>query len=183
MRECDMISDLQKKYQKDAVPAMREKFGYKNAMAVPRIEKAAVNVGAGKMRDEKDRVEAEKYLALITGQKASARPAKKAIAGFKTRKGSIVGYRVTLRGRKMYDFLSRLVDAALPRTRDFKGLEEKSFDSSGNLTIGVKEHSVFPEIVGEDYRVLFGLEVTVVTTAKKREEGIALLKLMGFPIK
>lgn len=176
------MSDLQKKYRKDAVPAMRKKFGYKNSMAVPRIEKVAVNMGVGRMRDEKDRVEAEKYLALITGQKASARPAKKAIAGFKTRKGLIIGYRVTLRGKKMYDFLSRLINAALPRTRDFKGLEERSFDRSGNLTIGIKEHIVFPEMIGEDYRLLLGMEITAVVTAKKREEGIALLKLMGFPI-
>lgn len=175
--------DLQKKYKKDVIPAMRERFRYKNIMAVPKIEKVAVNVGVGKMRDEKDLMEVQRYAALIAGQKMSARPARQAIAGFKTRKGMVVGYRATLRGRRMYDFLSRLINAAIPRTRDFKGLDEKSFDGSGNLTVGIKEHIVFPEMIGEDYRVLFGLEVTVVTTAKKKEEGIALLKLMGFPIR
>ena len=177
------MMDLKQHYQKKASPEMIKKFGYKNPMAVPRIEKVVVNIGVGKMRDEKDRIEAEKYAALIVGQKMSARPAKKAIAAFKTRKGLVIGYRATLRGSRMYDFLSRMIHAALPRTRDFKGLEEKSFDRSGNLTVGIKEHIVFPEMIGDDYRFLFGLEATVVTTAKKREEGIALLKLMGFPIK
>ena len=175
--------DMYEKYKKEAVPAMRKNFGYKNIMSVPIIKKVVINVGVGRVRDEKERSEIMKYVALITGQKPSSRPAKKAIAAFKTRKGLVIGYQVTMRGRRMYDFLSRLVHAALPRTRDFKGLEEKSFDAAGNLTIGIKEHIVFPEMIGEDYRVLFGLEVTVVTTAKRREEGIELLKLMGFPIR
>lgn len=174
---------LQEKYEKEAIPAMRINFGYKNVMAVPRLKKAVVNVGVGKIRDEKQHEEIKKYLALVTGQKPSPRAAKRAIAAFKTRKGLTVGYQVTLRGNRMYDFLSRLINIALPRTRDFKGIEMTSFDRKGNLTIGVKEHIVFPEIIGEDYRFLFGLEVTVVTTAKKRGEGIELLKLMGFPIK
>ncbi len=174
---------LHEKYVKETIPALRALFGYKNTMAVPKIEKAVVNIGIGRTREEKERSEIEKYLGLITGQKASARPAKKAIAAFKTRKGLIVGYQVTLRGGRMYDFLSRLVAVALPRTRDFRGLDEKSFDGKGNLTIGIREHIVFPEMIGEDYKLLFGMEVTVVTTAKRRNEGIALLKLMGFPIK
>lgn len=162
---------------------MQSRFGYKNIMAVPKALKAVVNVGVGRIRDEKQHEEIRKYLSLITGQKPAPRPAKKAIAAFKTRKGLVVGYQVTLRGKRMYDFLSRLVNIALPRTRDFKGLEVGSFDAKGSLTIGLKEHIVFPEIIGEDYRFLFGLEVTVVTSAKRREEGIELLKLMGFPIK
>ncbi len=162
---------------------MREKFGYKNVMAVPKIEKAVINTGIGKWREEKERGEIEKYLTWITGQKPSARPAKKAIAAFKTREGMIIGYQVTLRGRRMYDFLTRLVAIALPRGRDFKGIGPESFDGRGNLTIGVREHTVFPEMLGEDYHFLFGLEVTVVTTAERREEGIELLKQMGFPIK
>jgi large subunit ribosomal protein L5 len=177
------MTTFQEKYTKEATPTLRARFGYKNIMAVPRIEKAVINVGIGRMREEKDRSEVEKYITMITGQKPSPRPAKKAIAAFKTRQGLIVGYQVTLRGRRMRDFLSRLVSAALPRTRDFRGLDEKSFDRRGNLTIGVREHIVFPEMIGEDYRVLFGMEVTVVTTAKKREEGMELLRLMGFPIK
>lgn len=177
------MTTLLEKYKKEAVPAMREKFGYKNIMAAPKIIKAVVNVGVGRLREEKERQEVEKFLALITGQKPAPRPAKQAIAAFKTRKGLIVGYQVTLRGERMYDFLSRLVNIALPRTRDFQGIERKSFDGKGNLTIGVKEHIVFPEMIGEDYRFLFGLEITIVTSAKTKEEGMELLRLMGFPIK
>ena len=174
---------FQEKYKKEVIPAMREKFGYKNVMSVPKIAKVVVNSGVGRIRDAKQQEEIQKYLALITGQKPAPRPAKKAIASFKTRQGLIIGYQVTLRGRRMYDFISRLINIALPRTRDFKGLDLKSFDASGNLTVGIKEHIVFPEIVGEDYRFLFGLEVTIVTTAKRREEGVELLRLMGFPVK
>lgn len=174
---------LSDKYAKEVVPAMREKFGYQNPMAVPKIEKVVVNAGVGRLREEKERQEVEKYLTLITGQKPAPRPARLAIAAFKTRKGLVVGLKVTLRGRKMHDFLSRLINIALPRTRDFQGIDLDSFDARGNLTIGLKENIVFPEMTGEDYRSLFGLEVTVVTTAKTREEGVELLKLMGFPIK
>lgn len=177
------MSGFQEKYRKEVIPAMRAKFGYKNVMAVPKVEKVVVNTGIGGLREAKEREEVEKYLTLITGQKPSQRPAKKAIAAFKTRKGLAIGYQVTLRGGRMYDFLSRLVNVALPRTRDFKGIEESAFDGRGNLTIGVREHIVFPEMVGEDYRILFGLEVTVVVTAKRREEGVELLRLMGFPIR
>lgn len=177
------MPSLQDKYKNEVISAMRAKFGYKNVMAVPRIEKVVVNCGVGRFREEKEREEIQKFLALITGQKPSPRQAKKAISSFKTRKGIIVGYQVTIRGKRMWDFISRLINIALPRTRDFQGIPEKSFDPKGNLTIGIKEHIVFPEIVGEDYRFLFGLEVTVVTTAQKREEGIELLKLLGFPIK
>lgn len=174
---------LQGKYKKEVIPAMRKLFGYKNVMAVPRIEKVVVNCGVGRFRDEKDRKEIEKFLTLITGQKIAPRPAKKAIASFKTRQGLIIAYQVTLRGKRMYDFITRLTQATLPRVRDFQGISEKSFDRNGNLTIGIKENIVFPEMIGEDYRFLFGLEVTITTTADTREEGIELLKLTGFPIK
>jgi large subunit ribosomal protein L5 len=178
-----MNTDLSSLYTQKVIPLMREKFGYKNVMAVPRILKVVVNVGVGRLHEEKDRTEVEKYLALISAQKPIPRPAKKAISSFKSRKGTTVGYQVTLRGKQMYDFLSRLINAALPRTRDFRGIEARSFDPMGNLTIGVREHIVFPEMIGEDYRFLFGFEITIVTSAKKREEGTELLKLMGFPIK
>ncbi len=174
---------LQEKYIKDVVPAMRKAFGYENAMAVPRIEKVVVNCGVGRFHEEKEKQEIEKFLTLITGQKPAPRPAKKAIAAFKTRKGLIIGYQVTLRGGRMYDFLMRLVNITLPRVRDFQGLSLRSVDPKGNLTIGIKENIVFPEMIGEDYRFLFGLEVTVVTSADRREEGSELLKLMGFPLK
>ena len=174
---------FEEKYKNKVVPAMRTKFGYKNIMAIPRVWKVVVNCGVGKIREEKERDELQKFLALITGQKPAPRAAKKAIASFKTRQGLVIGYQVTLRGKRMYDFLSRLVNIALPRTRDFRGIDPKSFDPKGNLTIGIKEHIVFPEMIGEDYRFLFGFEATVVTSAKKREEGIELLRLLGFPIK
>jgi|SRR3989338_4636775 len=177
------MTTIEEKYKKDVLPAMRAKFGYKNIMAIPRVQKVVINCGVGKIREEKERAEIQKFLALITGQKPAPRAAKKAIASFKTRQGLVIGYQVTLRGKRMYDFLSRLVAIALPRTRDFRGLDSKSFDPKGNLTIGIKEHIVFPEMIGEDYRFLFGLEVTVVSSAKTREEGIELLRLLGFPIK
>ena len=175
--------NLLEKYKKEIVPAMVKKFDYDNVMATPKITKVVVNCGVGRFRDDKQREDIVKYLTAITGQKPSPRPAKKAIASFKTRVGLVVGYQVTLRGTRMYDFISRLVNLALPRTRDFRGLDEKSFDKNGNLTIGIKEHIVFPEMIGEDYKFLFGLEVTIVTTAQKREEGMELIKLIGFPIK
>ena len=170
-------------YKKKAIPGMREKFGYKNVMATPKLKKVVVNMGIGRLRDEKEREEVKKFLRLITGQEPSNRPAKKAIAAFKTREGLVIGYQVTLRGKRMEDFISRLIDVALPRTRDFRGLDTKGFDNAGNLTIGIKEYIVFPEMIGEDYRFLFGLEATIVTTAKTREEGMELLKLLGFPLK
>ena len=177
------MTELQEKYKKKVASLLQARFGYKNIMAVPKIAKVVVNVGVGRFREEKQLEEIQKYLSLITGQKVAARPAKKAIASFKTRLGMTVGYRVTLRGKGMYDFISRLINIALPRTRDFQGLDVKAFDSSGNLTVGLKEHIVFPEMTGEDYRFLFGFEVTIVTTARRREEGIELLRFMGFPIK
>lgn len=173
---------ISEKYRKEVRHALQKRFGISNVMAVPRIEKVVVHVGVGRMRDEKQQEEVQKYLMLITGQKSAPRAAKKAIASFKTRKGLIIGHQVTLRGRRMYDFLSRLIDVGLPRTRDFRGLAEKSFDKKGNLTIGIKEHIIFPEMMGEDYHLIFGLEVTVVTTAHKREEGVELLRLLGFPL-
>lgn len=176
------MNSLQEKYNKKVVPEMMKKLGYRNVMAVPRLTKIVVNVGVGRMREEKERAEIEKYLAVITGQKPRPRPAKKAIAAFKTREGMIIGYQVTIRGTRMYDFLSRLIRAALPRTRDFRGFDVTSFDSRGNLTIGIKEHIIFPEMIGEDYRLLFGLEVTIATSAHTREEGIELLRQLGFPL-
>ena len=178
-----ITTTFSEKHQKEVIPAMQERFGFKNMMAVPKIEKVVVNVGAGRVRDEKEREEIQKFLALIAGQKAAPRSAKKAIASFKTRKGLVIGYQVTLRGRRMHDFITRFVRVALPRTRDFQGISRASFDPGGNLSVGIREHIVFPEMIGEDYRFLFGLEVTVVTTAKKREEGIELLRLTGFPLR
>lgn len=176
---------LQEKYQKEVIPAMKEKFGYKNDLAVPRIEGTIVNVGIGSsaLKDEKTQEIISKDLTLITGQKPVPTLARKAIAGFKTREGMVVGLKITLRGKRMFEFLSRLINIALPRTRDFRGLSPKSVDQGGNLTIGIKEHIIFPETSGEDIKRIFGLEVTVVSSAKKRKEALELFKLLGFPIK
>jgi large subunit ribosomal protein L5 len=182
-RNLKNMSQIKEKYHKRVVPEMIKKFGYKTPMAVPRILKVVVNSGIGRVKDNKDAVlTVEKHLALITGQKPSPRPAKKAISSFKTREGQIVGYKVTLHGRKMYDFIERLINLAIPRTRDFQGISLRGVDQGGNLTLGIKEHIIFPETLGEDVKNIFGLEVTIVTNAKKRNEAIELLRLIGFPL-
>jgi large subunit ribosomal protein L5 len=181
---------LKEKYKKKAVPAMMEKFGYKNTLAVPQIEKVVINTSFGRLVAGKSKQETEKEykgildtLALIAGQKPILTKAKKSISGFKLRKGMPVGANVTLRRQKMYDLLDRLIHIVLPRTRDFSGLEPSSVDKEGNLTIGIKEHIVFPEVSAEDAKRIFGLELTIVTDAKTREEGLELFKSLGFPIK
>jgi large subunit ribosomal protein L5 len=181
---------LIEKYKKEVIPAMMAKFSLKNAMAVPKFEKVIVNSGFGKMIAEKTSDEQKKIcdaisndLSLITGQKPNLTKAKKSISSFKIREGLPVGARVTLRGKKMMDFLERLIYIGLPRSRDFRGIDQKSIDKKGNLTIGIKEHICFPEVSPEKVKAIFGFEVTIVTTAKKREEGIELFKLLGFPIK
>lgn len=185
-----MIIRIKERYQKEAVPAMKEKFGYKSVMAVPKIEKAVINTGFGRMVADKTSEERKKILAailedlaLIAGQQPIATKAKKSIASFKIREGLKIGAKVTLRSKKMYDFLERLINITLPRSRDFRGIDHKSVDGSGNLNIAVKEHIAFPEVSPEKTKFLFGLEVTVVTTAKTKEEGLELFRLLGFPIK
>lgn len=186
----NMTNKLREKYQKEVIPQMMTKFGYKNSMAVPRIEKVVVNTGFGRLVSGKTSDEQKKVftavlddLSLICGQKPILTKAKKAIAAFKTRKGMPIGTMITLRGNRMYDFLERVINIALPRSRDFRGIEQKSFDKKGNLTISIKEHIVFPEILPEKIKNIFGFEITVVNTSKTRESGIELLKLLGFPIK
>jgi large subunit ribosomal protein L5 len=181
---------LKEKYTKEVLPAMMKEFSYKNVMAVPKIEKVVLNIGFGKTVSTKTSDEQKKFfknvsenLASITGQKPVLTSAKKAIAGFKTRKGMLIGAMDTLRKKKMYDFLEKLIYIALPRTRDFRGIDLKSFDNEGNLTISIKEYTVFPEVILENTKVVFGFEITIVTTTKNREQGIGLLKLMGFPLK
>lgn len=180
---------LKEKFTKEIVPAMREKFGYKSVMAVPRVEKVVLNTGFGRMVVGKSNEEQKKIveatiddLTTIAGQRAMGTISKKAISAFKTRKGMVIGASVTLRGQRMYDFLERLIYVALPRSRDFQGISEKSIDQRGNLTVAFKEHIAFPEISPEKTKNLFGFEITVVTTTKNRAEGLALMKLMGFPI-
>lgn len=184
------MTHLKDKYKKEAIPAMMEKFGYKNVMAVPKVEKVVINTGfgrliIGKTSDEQKKIYAGILgdLGLICGQQPVLTKAKKSIAGFKLREGILIGAKNTLRGNKMYDFLERVINIALPRSRDFRGIDLKSFDKQGNLTIAIKEHIIFPEILPEKAKIIFGFEITVVTTAKNQEQGTELLRLMGFPIK
>lgn len=181
---------LQEKYKKEIAPALKEKFAYKNVMAVPKIKKVVINTGFGRKvatatSDERKKTEkaVSEEMTLIAGQASVLTKAKKSIAGFKLRQGIPIGAMVTLRGKKMYDFLDKLINIVLPRTRDFRGLSPDSIDGQGNLSIAMKEHIVFPEISPEKTKFIFGLEITVVTTAKNKEHGLELLKLLGFPMK
>ena len=179
-----MTPRLQEKYRKTVVPALQKTFGIENIMAVPKMEKVVINTGIGRIVKEDKTIErVAKELTMITGQKPVFRKAKKSISGFKLRQGVTVGISVTLRGKRMYDFLDRLIAIALPRSKDFRGIETKNFDKMGNLNFGIKESSIFPEINYENVKDIFGLEVTVVTTAKNRERGVELLRQIGFPIK
>lgn len=183
-----MTGSQQGQYNKEIIKKMRDVFGYKNDLAVPRLQKIIVNVGIGRLIqqpnfEEKILPELIKELSLITGQKPSAAAAKKSIAGFKTRAGQIVGLKTTLRRQRMRDFLERLIKITLPRVRDFQGINLKNVDNNGNLTIGLKEHLAFSEINPELSKVDFGLEITIVSNTKKREEAIELYRLLGIPIK
>ena len=172
------------KYIKTVAAEMKNKFGYKNVMAVPRIKKVIVNVGIGKIVKENDKVEeVVNSITAITGQKPVKTKARKAISGFKVREGMEIGVKVTLRGKRMWQFIDRLVSATLPRTRDFQGINRKAVDQGGSLNIGIKEHMIFPEISPERVKHTFGMQVTVSTDAKTQEEGLELFKLLGFPIK
>lgn len=163
---------------------MQKSFNIDNVMAIPKIKKVVVNTGIGKfLKDDKAIERVKRDMSLLSGQKVVMKKAKQSIAGFKTREGMEVGISVTLRGKRMYDFIDRLISVALPRSKDFRGIEAKNFDKTGNLNLGIKESSIFPEVNYESMKDIFSLEVTVVTDAKNRERGIALLKLLGFPIK
>jgi len=169
--------------QNNAFDALKGDFGYKNKMQVPKIEKIVISTGIGKVADPKKVELIQDRIARITGQKGAARGAKKSIASFKVREGDVVGYQVTLRGARMQDFFDKLVHIAFPRTRDFRGIKPDSIDELGNVSVGIKEHTIFPETSDEDQRDIFGLSITIVTTAKKREEAEAYLRHMGFPLK
>lgn len=167
----------------DALPAMGEALKRKNLMSMPRLVKVVVASGTGRTKDKQRNAHVADRLARISGQKSSPRAAKKSIASFKLREGETIGHAVTLRGARMYGFLDKLVLSALPRTRDFKGIKTTAIDEVGNLTIGIKEHSIFPECADEEQKDLFGLAVTVVTTAKNRQEARLLFDAMGIPFK
>lgn len=175
---------LLEKYRKTVAPALQKSFDIDNVMAIPKIKKVVVNTGIGKfLKDDKAIERVKRDMSLLSGQKVVMKKAKQSIAGFKTREGMEVGISVTLRGKRMYDFIDRLISVALPRSKDFRGIEAKNFDKMGNLNLGIKESSIFPEVNYENIKDIFSLEVTVVTDAKNRERGISLLKLLGFPIK
>ncbi len=162
--------------------ALKSTFGYKNVMQTPRVTKVVVSVGTGKVDDKAKIALIQDRLARITGQQAAPRQAKKSIASFKLRQGDIIGYQVTLRGERMRSFLDKLVHVALPQTRDFRGLKTTALDDMGNITLGIKEHTIFPETHDEELKNVFGLAITIVTTAKSKEEAEALLRHIGLPL-
>ena len=177
------MADFKKKYMDEVRPALTKEFGYKNLMQVPKIEKVVVNVGVGRESADNPKVLdfAVGDITTITGQKPVITKAKKSIANFKLREDRPIGVRVTLRGPRMYDFLDRLINLALPRVRDFRGVSADAFDGRGNYTLGLREQLIFPEIEYDKIDKLRGLEVTIVTTAKTDDEGRALLRLFGMP--
>ena len=173
---------LSKQKQQTAFEATSGEFGYTNRMAAPRILKVVVSSGVGKADKNKMKI-VEERLARITGQKPSPRAARQSIASFKLREGEIVGYQVTLRGARMFDFLDKLIHIALPRTRDFRGLPPTAIDDMGNITIGIKENSIFPETADEDLKDVFGLAITIVTTAGSKKEAEAFFRHLGLPLR
>jgi large subunit ribosomal protein L5 len=176
------MSELKEKYKKEVVPRLMELGGYKNIMQVPRLEKVALNIGLGEATTDAKALEsAEKDLTAISGQHPVITRAKKSIAAFRLREGMTVGLRVTLRGERMYQFLEKLVNAALPRMREFRGVSPSSFDGRGNYTLGFKEQTIFPEIDYDKIDKARGLEISIVTTAKTDQEGKNLLELLGMP--
>jgi large subunit ribosomal protein L5 len=166
-----------------AYDAMKDKFGYKNKLQAPRMTKVVLSATTGSIKDPKKKELIGDRLARISGQKASPRAAKKSVASFKVRQGDAVAWQITLRGERMWSMLDKVVNIALPRTRDFRGIDVKSIDALGNYTLGIKEHSVFPETADEELKDVFGFAVTMVTTSKKKEETKAFLDQMGFLFK
>ncbi len=184
MSEKKNLPNVRRLYEEKVMPALKEKFAYKNVMEIPRLKKIVVNMGVGEgITDAKVIEAAAKDLAAITGQAPVVNRAKKAIAGFKLRAGMPVGCSVTLRGTRMYEFFDRLVNVSIPRIRDFRGLSGKSFDGRGNYTFGVKEQIIFPEINYDKILKIMGMDITIVTSAKTDEEARELIMLLGMPLK
>ncbi|NVD44101.1 50S ribosomal protein L5 [Qipengyuania atrilutea] len=178
----DYTPRMKQRYDEEVVKAMTEKFGYENRLAVPRIEKITLNMGVGEASQDKKKVQtAAEEMALIAGQKPVITKAKKSIAQFKLREGMPIGAKVTLRRDRMYEFLDRLVTIAMPRIRDFRGLNPRSFDGAGNYAMGLKEQIIFPEISYDKIETVRGMDIIVTTTANTDEEGRELLRLFGFP--
>ena len=174
--------DVKKKFDQ-VTPELMKVLGVKNKLALPRIEKAIVSVGTGSYKDKKKIEIVMNRLAKITGQKQKQTQAKKSIATFKLRQGDVSGAMVTLRGARMNDFVNRLLNVAIPRERDFRGLKESSVDEMGNLSIGFKEHTIFPETADEDLKDVFSFGVTITTTAKNKKEALTLFKALSFPFR
>lgn len=173
---------LSEKYKKEIVPQLKKEFGYQNDLSVPSLNKVIINVGLGRaVSDTKIFDPVIENLKLITGQKPVKTYAKKSISGFKIRQGMPIGLMVTLRKKRMYDFLEKLINIVLPRMRDFRGIKTSAFDRAGNYSLGIKEHIVFPEIDYEKVSEIYSLEVNIVTTAKNSKEAKKLLELLGFP--
>lgn len=168
---------------KDSFSVLKETLGLKNAMQAPRLLKVVVSCGFGSVKDKKKIELIADRLSRITGQKPAVRVTKKAIATFKTRLGDPIGYQITIRGKRMYEFLDRLIHVALPRTKDFRGLSRDSVDAMGNYTIGIKEHTIFAETSDEDLKDVFGFAITVVTTSSDKKSTLAFLSHLGFPLK
>jgi large subunit ribosomal protein L5 len=178
------VPRLQKRFQKEIIPTLMKRFGYKNVMQVPRLKKISLNIGVGEaIQDPKALENAMNDLGIITGQKAIYRIAKKSISNFKLRQGMKVGASVTLRGKFMYEFLDRFINLAVPRIRDFRGLSDKSFDGRGNYSVGIQEQIIFPEINVDKIDKIRGLDVTFVTNAQGDEEAYELLKAFGMPFR
>ncbi|MFQ6083427.1 MAG: 50S ribosomal protein L5 [Candidatus Aminicenantia bacterium] len=179
-----MRSRLHELYEKEIIPKLQKEFGYKNKLAVPRLEKIVINIGVGEATQNIKALDAaKKELSLITGQWPVVRRAKKSISSFRLRKGQSIACMVTLRGEKMYEFYDRLVNIVLPRVRDFRGVSPRSFDGRGNYTIGIKDQLVFPEVDYTKVEKTQGMNITVVTSAKTDEESYALLKYLGIPFR
>ncbi|MBS4537344.1 50S ribosomal protein L5 [Clostridium sp. D2Q-11] len=179
-----MTSRLKEKYTKDVVPALVEKFNYENIMEVPKLDKIVINMGMGVAKDNPKTLEtAVEELRLITGQNPVTTKAKKSVSNFKLREGMPVGAKVTLRGERMYDFLDKLMNVALPRVRDFRGVSKTSFDGRGNYALGIKEQLIFPEIDYDKVERINGMDIIVVTTANNDEQAREFLTLMGMPFK
>ena len=177
------MTNIREKYNKTVIAEMEKEFKLGNIFEVPKIEKVVINVGIGRFLKDSGVVDdIVKSLTAISGQKPLMTQARKSIAGFKIREGLEVGIKVTIRGRRMWDFIERLVAAALPRVRDFHGIKTSAVDQNGNLNIGIREHLIFPEILPEYVKTTFPLEVTVVTSAGNREKGLKLFQLLGFPM-
>jgi len=178
------MTQLIEQYRKHVIPALQKEFKIANVMATPKLSKVVINVGVGRLSKEDkilERIAGD--LATLSGQKTNLKTAKKSIASFKIREGAPVGIAVTLRGSRMYDFTERFINIALPRSKDFRGINASNIDTSGNLNVGIKESSIFPELNYENVKDIFSLQVTFTTTARTQAEGLFLFKNLGFPIK